>query len=397
MARLPLNLPSASDARSTTSGSRVSTSSSSSAAWSPNKSRRVANELLQPPEVVPQLQRLPILSTLELHLLLQWHCQSCLQSGLWPPEVRRRRCTRKQPMSVRWILERALRDPHTSLLPDPLTWEQRRDTAHFVAHVYAHHSGETVRASRAMVRPLWESGSAAAKANFYLLSKHLGKPGPSCEAMSGRDAKGDRPVFGGLFTWQTPHGRKRDAICELRDLGLTVSEMAAELVANPGLKDEFANFTTWAKAMVSQAGFDVWSASMELNSVESDSNIVHLHLYIALRWDKFRTPEWEPITVVPANWIWRGFTPHFRPAGVRSNMNPGRIFFNGLYYLLAPKTGSIFRDGNREVFKDRGAAHSRVSALPKWPIDGRRPTSCLSDRSLRLLGGAILHGAAQHI
>lgn len=308
--------------------------------------------------MVPLLDRLPVLSVLELHVLLQWHAQSILESALYPPEPVRRRLLKKQPLSTRQLLERVARQPLVPLLPAPLNWEQRRDAAHFVAHVYAHHSGETVRASRAMVSRLWKTAPAAVKANVYLVSQRMGKPGPSAEAASSRGGKADRPVFASMFTWQTPHGRRRDAVGQLRHLGLTAAEMAEELVRNQELKDEFENFTAWAAAMVAQAGFDVWAASMELNSTESQVNALHLHLFVSLRWDKFKTPDWVPIAVTPANWLWRGFTPHMRPATLRGNANPNRAIFNGLYYLLAPKTGSIFRAGNREVFKDGGASRT---------------------------------------
>lgn len=320
--------------------------------------------------MAPLLERLPAQSVLELHVLLQWHAQSCLDSGLHPPEPRMRRLTRKQPMSTRRLIERVARDPLARLLPSPLSWEQRRDTAHYAAHVYAHHSGETVRASRAIVARLWEAAAAEAKANFYLISQRLGKPGPSAEAIAGRGGKADRPVFAGLFTWQTSHGRKRDAVGELRRMRLSAAEMAEELVSNRLLEDEFANFTAWAAAMCSQEGFDVWTACMELNSTESQANALHLHLFVALRWDKFKTPDWVPIAVRPSNWLWRGFTPHFKPTNLKANANPSRATFNGMYYNLAPKIGSIFRDGNREVWKDGAAAcRARSTSLGRETLE----------------------------
>lgn len=344
--------------------------------------------MLQAPKLAPQLQSLPVGKELELHQLLQWHAQALLDSDRHPPESRRRRMRGKQPRPLRHVLEDVARDPQAEQQEEPLTWEQRRDATNYAAQVYAHHTGLTVRASRAVVQLLWKDGSEAAKKNFYVFQERLGNPGPSAEMVAGRSDQPTRPVYAGMFTWQTPHGRKKDAVDKLRQMQLSVEDMAEVLRGDSLLKGEFEEFTVWAAAMVSQTGFDVWSASMELNSVSSNTNIVHLHLYVALRWDKFKSREWEPIVVLPANWVWHGFLPHFRAACMKGNSNPNRALFQGLYYLLAPKTGSIFRQGNREVFKDRGAACGALPGSDGCEANELSPKHGLGNLPVCWVGGA---------
>jgi hypothetical protein len=93
---------------------------------------------------------------------------------------------------------------------------------------------------------------------------------------------------------------------------------------------------------------------MELNKTDSDTNAVHLHAYVCLRPDKFKSPEWEKVALRISEWKWGGFYPTLRPARLKPNQNPVKVFSTGLYYDSCPKIGCIFRKSNLKVFEDHG-------------------------------------------
>jgi hypothetical protein len=148
-------------------------------------------------------------------------------------------------------------------------------------------------------------------------------------------------------------------------MGLDIEDMVDIASADESLQKEFSQFTKWVAAMTKQVHMDWWACSMELNKTDSDTNAVHLHAYVCLRPDKFQSPDWEKVALRFAEWKWGGFLPTLRPARLKPNQNPVKVFSTGLYYDSCPKSGSIFRNSNQKVFEDRGpdpkAASPKIS------------------------------------
>jgi hypothetical protein len=201
---------------------------------------------------------------------------------------------------------------------------------------------------------VWNAAPPQVKANFNLLLHRVDKPGPTLEAVEARRTNEERICYGGLWTWQTSYGRSKGPIAEARRMGLDIEDVVDIASADESLQEEFSQFTKWVAAMAKQVQMDWWACSMELNKTDSDTNAVHLHAYVCLRPDKFKSPEWEKVALRISEWKWGGFLPTLRPARLKPNQNPVKVFSTGLYYDSCPKLGCIFRDSNQKVFEDRG-------------------------------------------
>ena len=117
---------------------------------------------------------------------------------------------------------------------------------------------------------------------------------------------------------------------------------------------------------------------MELNSEESDTAKVHLHGYARRHWKLFNTTEWARRTLIKTEWAWHAFVPNVQLPKIKVNAHPMKAFSGGLYYVLAPKIGSVFRQSNMTIWKeplDGGMCPSGGVSLRLSTIMYRRLTS----------------------
>jgi hypothetical protein len=366
MGPLPLVSSPTEDASPSSASTAASPSANSPdpAQLSPMKTCRIVNESLMPPRLLPAIDKLPKIEDLTLQTLLQWHAQTQLDSDLHPPVPKRRRLFRKTEPSIREMLETMARNPLVPLIGGKGNWQQRRDAAYFARGMFAQHYGAGVRETQSVCASLWRNAAMVLQNNIWILQQRLGNPVPKAEkTVNASDSP--RQVHGLLLTWQTSHGRSKDKIQDMQDNGLSINDMVDLCVHDSVLQSEFDTFTNWIDAMCKNVGFDVWSASMELNPRQTGRNKIHLHAYLCLHWKKWnqKGEPYNPIEVRPREWTWVNFCPHIAVARVRSNGSPQRHFVPGLYYQSAPKIGSIFRRSNIEVFKDTACPAVRNSDM----------------------------------
>lgn len=345
---------SSSEVTSSPSSSPASSSDSASIlGLSPGKARRISNCMLKPPRVAPHVDKLPPVKELQVHTLLQWHAQSLLDSDLYPPQPQRRRVVGKQVPPARSLLERLAQDASVPSGHVDVGWMQRRLASHFCSNVLAHHTGESVRMCRREMTRMWKDASDTVKANAHHLNCAVGLPGPG-DARDLTHGEPTRFFVGALLTWQSRHGRVADRVADMFRMNLTSDQVAEACALDPLMCAEFRSFVDWIRARIDKCGLDLFTCSMEVNSESADKNRLHYHAFVCVHWKKWKqgVTVFQPVEMVPQDWIWQGFKPHAQITRMRGNVNPYRLFVNALYYQSAPKIGTVFREGNCEVFKD---------------------------------------------
>lgn len=322
------------------------------AVLSPGKARKLGSDILKPPRMSGVLQKLPPLSELQVHTLLQWHAQTVLDTELFQPQLKRVRLRGKHRPPERDLIERLAADASVPAGP-PRSWEERRRASQFVANVLAHYTGDSVRRCREQSARMWKAADLVVKANAYVLMEIAGAPGPS-GAVDPELKEPRRMILGGLLTWQSAHGRGADRVNGMFRMGLSVTQVSEACELDSSLQAEFKAFSTWISAKVEHCGLDLWTCCMELNTEEAATNRLHFHAFVCLHWKKWKQgPDvFAPIEYIPSDWLWQGFHPHMTAARLRGHQNPYKTFGQALYYEAAPKIGSIFRAGNVTVFKE---------------------------------------------
>ncbi len=315
----------------------------------PRKRRRVSNESILPPLV--SSKSLPEFVDLQPGTLLSLQARQLLSTGRYHSRAVRTRLRGKTPLDDHAVLDAIMRDPAKELVPEPLTWQTRRDARFRLARMFASQYGVSVRAGvRKMVQLAAEVSDEVLR-NALLLSSRF-EP----EKVE-RDGTDDQPsevqyAIGGLFTWHTMIGRRRDNVKELLDKGLRTLEIGELLQTDPEMQKHFADFCKFIDDMCQRVGFDIWSASMEMNSDSASKAVVHLHAYCCRHWKNWKRKSLDTRSVVREHWKFGGMVPHFNPANVRNNMNPQRPLSQGIYYELCPKIGSVFKHSPLTPFVD---------------------------------------------
>ena len=320
--------------------------------WSPRKVRRIANKGLEPPVIDTKADQFPDLATASAANVLQWHCQWHLDSGKVPVgSAGRRRKVGKGPPSLHSLLQDLSKDPSKALTKEA-GWEANRAAGHYMAKIVVFHKQVPLREARAsLVRP-WKEASEAFKANVFLLAQHLeieGQAGPDAVVLADQR---DVECHGVLLTWHTHWGRDGDYVADVFKNCDNMDDMANLLKVHEPLEDGFVRFTTWVSTLAESHGFKYWCCAMELNEPDSPKARVHLHTFMSLDWRHWKTPRFERVLLCRDVLKWDGFSPHIVPTQTFGRQNPRRGLTEGLYYCIAPKIGSVFREGNFSLWKD---------------------------------------------
>ena len=322
---------------------------------SPAKIRRLVNATLRPPALSPLFEKVPPASEITGELLLQFHAQTLLGSGLFAPCALCRYGVKK-PLPTRLLLERLVADGGADLARPPLSWTERRHVGHFVATVYAHHYGTTVRQARQAIKECWQGMSGSCRVNWWLLSQRVAPPGPKPESLRDRAKDQEVETYGALLTWQSKWGRQPDVAQQLFANGVTQEDQCEILRRDPLARQAFEIFADWISATAKHLGFERWSAAMELNSDTAAKNKLHFHAHMARDWRLWKKPTWSKVSFRPARVVFDCHEAHVALSNVRANQNPTEILTSGLYYQPAPEKGSVFSAGNGVVGQDAGAA-----------------------------------------
>jgi hypothetical protein len=315
------------------------------------KIRRLVNASLRLPACSPEELQLPPETEVTGEALLQFHVNSLLGSGLYAP-CPSYRATKKTPLPTRLLLESLVKKPDGVLMEQPLSWSERRGAGHFVATVFAHHYGMTVRRARDKMRHCWKGMRPTCRSNWWLLSQRVAAPGPKQETLEERALRQDIESYGVLLTWQSSWGRKHDVVQQLLAHGVSEKDRTDICRRDPQLQEAFEQFAKWIAVSSKRLGFEKWSAAMELNSATAGQNKVHFHAYMARDWRQWKKGSWGKVSFRLAQMQYDCREPHASCSIIRQNANPTKVLAAGLYYQLAPKRGSIFCSGNCTIAKD---------------------------------------------
>ena len=292
----------------------------------------------------------PDIDTMTSAELLRYHAQTLLDSNHYPPE-KKRRITGKTGIGKNFLLQQLVKDPTKVITESPIDWVCKRKLNCFVAHVTAAHFGLRVLPCRKIIKELWLHISPEELQNWRLLEQTFGVPSLTAEK-SDNVLEDSLEMYGGLFTWHSLLARHNDLITRMITAGCAIQEIADLAATDPELAREWHCFSTWADALGEKLGFEYRAMCMELCSQEASKAKVHFHVYFARDFHKWRSAEYGPI-VVKRGWMrYMNFDPHIRKANLRNANNPTKVLTAGLWYVLAPKIGSVFRYSKYSLFKD---------------------------------------------
>ena len=179
-------------------------------------------------------------------------------------------------------------------------------------------------------------------------------------------------MYGGLFTWHSLLARHSDLITRMITAGCEITEIAELAATDSELAREWHCFSTWADALGEKLGFEYRAMCMELCKNEASKAKVHFHVYNARDFHKWRSAEYGPIVVKRERVRYMNFDPHIRKANLRNANNPTKVLTAGLWYVLAPKIGSVFRYSKYALFKDH------ILLVLQWAA----PMECLVHRGV---------------
>ena len=271
-------------------------------------------------------------------------------------------------------MKQLVKDPTKVISSASIDWVCKRKMNYFVAHVAATHFGLRIPLARKLIKDLWLHISPEELQNWRLVELTFGVPSLTAE-------KGDNfleesiEMYGGLFTWHSLLARHSDLITRMITAGCDINDIAELAATDPELAREWHCFCTWADALGEQLGFEYRAMCMELCKNEASKAKVHFHVYYARDWRKWRSVEYGPIVVKRERVRYMNFDPHIRKANLRNANNPTKVLTAGLWYVLAPKIGSVFRYSKYSLFQDL------ILLVLQWAA----PMECLVHRGVLCL------------
>lgn len=319
---------------------------------------------------------LPVLDQVTPASLLSFHAHHLLFAGGFPLEPPLKRLRGKQKVNIPWLLYALRRSPDVDYGSIDINWIMRRDACWQAAAVLAAHYPMGLRGARVFMQKHWPSTEAAVKANYHHLGVMFGKPDVML-APAADDVDMIVETPGAMLTWHTSLGRKGDTVARLFEVGAATEDIEVIAANDQKLKCRFDAFVDYVAERCEEYNLEYWSASMELCAPEAQTGRIHLHAYVCRNWRLHKTPAWSKVKFASKWWVFDDVIPHLKAASLRPNMNPQRALTTGLYYLLCPKVGSIYRRSNLQLWKDPcrfflhstcGSERERASHLPGWPL-----------------------------
>jgi hypothetical protein len=282
--------------------------------------------------------------------LLRYHAQTLLDSNQYPPEKKRRLCA-TTGIGKNFFLRQLVKDPTKVISSSPIDWVCKRKLHCFVAHVTAAHFGLRVWTARKVIKELWLHISPEELQNWREVELKFGLPSLTAEK-GGNVQEESIEMYGGLLTWHSLLARHSDLRTRMISAGCEIEDIAELAATDPELAREWHCFRTWADALGEKLGFEYRAMCMELCKSEASKAKVHFHVYFARDFHKWRTAEYGPIVFKRESVRYMHFDPHVRKANLRNANNPTKVLTAGLWYVLAPKIGSVFRYSKYSLFKD---------------------------------------------
>ena len=329
-------------------------STSAEEMWSPAKVRRVARATLNSTCKIV-VERLPPREQLCAENFLLYYAGALVRrAGLKPA---RRRLTEKQPPCVSEVLIAYASGDFSAA--DSCTWPKSRDRVNAFSVVSKVVSSEyNMRAleGRSEARSFWATCDTRAKNRWVILTTSQGfdELFEQMRPAKLHDCEVGREVYGCLFTWQTPIGRRADSVRELLDAGIRGERLVELMSEDEHVQQAFNEFEDWIQAQAESHGFRYYAACMEV-STRGVEAVAHLHAYLSIDWCiDIKTEVVAKPLVQPRAWAYETYTPHCVPSKVSGNQNILKVLQMGLFYCCANKIGSVFRRSNIEPFVDIG-------------------------------------------
>jgi len=330
----------------------------------PRKMRRTLSAVYGGPRLsstLPSFDKVTVADLVRHHAAHMWK-----ESG-FPAVLKRKRARVKQPLPKDRLLWALVEDPMrraSGLCP---SWTARRDACWFIGSLIKSHLHMPVALARSKAAQLWKDAGSDVKHNAHALFQAFGLPE---KVPLARLAAAEAPqhVIGGMFTWQTSWGRNHDLVGKLLAVGAAFDDIEDIMAHDSEFGCYFDGFMDWISDMCDAHGLECWSACLELNSQDARKARVHAHAYVCRHWKHWGSDTWTPVSITPAQWMWDGVKPHFVSAKVKGNANPQKVLAGGLYYVCAPKLGSVMRQCSLTLYKATSnppsqASHKSAGAL----------------------------------
>ena len=153
-------------------------------------------------------------------------------------------------------------------------------------------------------------------------------------------------------------GARPQPVDEKKDLDF-VDNLSANLRCHPNLIDLWADFVCLVKNFQARYHADTWAASFEISTqtlFEENQLRVHGHMFLNAS-SKIRVRSAEALA-------FKGVKPH-RASDMFFSASRSRAGSRGagMYYLLAPKVGSIFSEGSKRPHKDFQVNPAWITAM----------------------------------
>lgn len=282
--------------------------------------------------------------------LLRQYAQTLLDTEEDLQENRRRHRA-KAPMSNGQLLHRVVKDPFKPVVDQEIDWKARRDAQDFMAGVMSFVTGKGITTCRADVRAVWNLTSMGVKSNAHVLLLRFGKPNldQRCKHIQEETTL---ETYGVLLTWQTNWGRSEDFVGCMLDVGVAQVDLEHVCRNNASFQQYFDEFSLFVQTEAERYGFDVHATSLELNAEGSETNKVHLHAYVCRHWKHWKQAGWEQRLFRKTWWTFGDYVPDARVVSLRHKANPVRALTTGIYYVIAPKIGSVFRRSSVALWKE---------------------------------------------
>lgn len=294
-------------------------------------------------------------------LLLQFGAYCC-GPGPAVRSIKRRRIAKKSAVYWPYLLQLRNKSENT-LQPPPSSWQERRQAANYMRSVYSKAYGLRIRDSHPASAKLWAAASEECKAKWVFLWRvHSAGPDACAADLSGPEIaknmeKADQviEVPGLLMTFHTDIGLDDPAFGTLvDDAGLTGDALRDAAVKLPSMKKHFQDFVATIRAFADDIGFKHVACCMEMGYAGSRIGRVHLHAFLCVSaFGMSQSSEGPGRRKVRLDSLhWRAQRPHIQPLHRRGRQKLNAIAASGLYYVLAPKVGSMFTFCSHKIHHD---------------------------------------------
>ena len=183
-----------------------------------------------------------------------------------------------------------------------------------------------------------------------------------------RDDNTEDPLLceslGVLLTYHTNVGEQNPQAVSVQEQDLPMHMIKEELMAIHEYEEVYHSFKDFITNLARQTHCPRWATCMELNPHADRSTRVHLHAFLGQECSYLGfVTHMKKVRFHLSTVLFRGIRPHAQPMRPRGPSGVTVASAHGLYYVLAPKIGQMWSDGNIKPFEDFAVAPRTILGL----------------------------------